>query len=151
MSAHSKLDVATHQLRTAVMLFCTGRDRFSAITLAGAADVILSQLLLQAKGENFSDHLMRRDAEASGVMPERSEHGRAINDMLMINAMKHMDPDDDDFVEMDVRVSAMATVGKAVANYAQLCGKDADVVKAFRYWAAVFTPKGLDQEGNPVR
>jgi hypothetical protein len=60
MTIHNKLDITREQLRTAVMLYCSGRDRFSAITLAGAADVILSQLLLNEGRENFSDVLMKK-------------------------------------------------------------------------------------------
>jgi hypothetical protein len=151
MTTHTKLDIAREQLRTAVMLYCSGRDRFSAITLAGAADVILSQLLLNEGKENFSDLLMRKDAEVIGCMPERAAHGRSVNDMLMINALKHMDPGDDDCLEMDVRISGLATVSKAVSNYVMLCGDTADFVEVLRCWARVFTPKGLDQDGNSIQ
>lgn len=151
MSTHSKLSVATRQLESAVMLFCSGRDRFSAITLAGAADVIISQLLKNEGKDNFSDDLMKYDAEATGVMPERAAHGGAVNDMLMINAMKHMDPGDGEYVEMDVKVSALATVAKAVANYVRLAGDKAEFVQVFKLWAQIFTPRGLDSEGEPIQ
>jgi hypothetical protein len=151
MSTHSKLDIARQQLRTAVMLYCSGRDRFSAITLAGAADVILSQLVLSEGKENFSDILMKKDAQATGSMSTRAAHGKSVNDMLMINAMKHMDPSDDDCLDMDVRISGLATVSKAVCNYVTLCGDDADFVEVLRCWAQVFTPKGLDPDGNAIR
>jgi len=154
VAGYSKLDVANLQLKTAVMLFATEIDRVSAITLAGAADVILSQLLLNAGKENFSDGLMKKDAEKSGLMPERGAHGRAVNNMLMINALKHMDPGDDDYVEMDVLVCALATVAKAVANYVMLIGDAAheeDFVKVFKAWATIHAPKGLDEDGNPIK
>ncbi len=151
MSTHSKLNVATRQLESAVMLFCSGRDRFSAITLAGAADVIISQLLKNEGKDNFSDDLMKYDAETTGVMPDRTAHGRAVNDTLMINAMKHMDPGDSEYVEMDVKVSALATVAKAVANYVRLAGDKEGFIEVFRMWAQLFTPKGLDSDGQPIR
>jgi hypothetical protein len=151
MKTHSKLDIATAQLRSAVMLFCSGRDRFSAITLAGAADVILSQLLLNDGKENFSDHLMREDAAKTGVMPTRAAHGREVNDMLSINAFKHMDPGDDDHIEADVLIDSAAAVSKAVANYVGLVGHDADFVRIFKLWAKTFTPKGLDPDGKPIQ
>ena len=151
MTTHNKLDIAREQLRTAVMLYCSGHNRFSAITLAGAADVILSQLLLNKGKENFSDVLMKKDADATGSMPERAVHGKAVNDMLMINAMKHLNPGDDDYLEMDVRISGLATVSKAVSNYVMLCGDRADFVEVLRCWARVFTPKGLDPDGNPIQ
>jgi hypothetical protein len=127
------------------------QDRSSAITLAGAADVILSQFLLNDGKENFSDQLMKQEAETTGVMPARGADGRAVNDMLMINAFKHMDLGDDDQVEMDVLVNSLATVSKAVANYVTLAGDDADdedFVKVFKLWARIHTPKGLDRYSN---
>jgi hypothetical protein len=145
---HSKLGIATRQLESAVMLFISGCDRVSAITLAGAADVILSQLLHSARKENFSDILMRQEAEETGTLPKRADHGRAVNDMLMINALKHMDAGDDDYIEMDVKVSALATVAKAVANYVALCDDSASFVQAFKLWAQMFVPNGVDQDGN---
>ena len=68
--------------------------------------------------------------------------------MLMINAMKHMDPGDDDYLEMDVRIGGLATVSKAVSNYACCAGT---ARTSLRCWARVFTPKGLDSEGNPIQ
>jgi hypothetical protein len=153
-AVHSKLDIARAQLKSAVMLFATAIDRVSAITLAGAADVILSQLLLNAGKRNFSDELMEKEAEKSGVMPARGAHGHAVNNMLMINALKHMDPGDDDYLEMDVLVSSLATMAKSVANYVMLIGDSAheeDFVKVFKMWATIHAPKGLDEDGNPIR
>jgi hypothetical protein len=149
VNTHSKLHIATSQLRSAVFLFVSDQDRISAITLAGAADVILSRLLLNEGKENFSDHLMKKDAETTGIVPERGAHGRAVNNMLMINALKHMDPGDDDYVEMDLFVSALATVSKAVANYVGVAGDDADFVEALKLWARIHVPKGLDEHGDP--
>jgi hypothetical protein len=154
VTTHTKIAIAKSQLRSAVFLFASEQDRISAITLAGAADVILSQLLLNDGKENFSDQLMKQEAEKTGVLPARGAHGRAVNNMLMINALKHMDPDDDDDLEMDVFVNSLATVSKAVANYVTLIGDEAhneDFVETFKLWARVHTPKGLDQDGSPIR
>jgi hypothetical protein len=153
-AVHSKLDIARAQLKSAVMLFATAIDRVSAITLAGAADVILSQLLLNAGKKNFSDELMAKEAEKSGVMPARGAHGYAVNNMLMINALKHMDSGDDDYLEMDVLVSSLATVAKTIANYVMLIGDpvhEEDFVKVFKTWATIHAPKGFDEDGNPIR
>jgi hypothetical protein len=151
MATDTKLEIATLQLRSAVTLFCSARDRFSAITLAGAADVILSQLLLDAGKENFSDHIMRADNAVDGIVRDRGKHGREVNDMLMINALKHMDSTDADSIELNVRICAAATVAKAVANYVSLVSDEADFVQVFKHWAAVFTPKGLDENGDPIQ
>ena len=67
-------------------------------------------------------------------MLTRGEHGKEINDVLRINALKHMDNNDDDYVEMDLDECALAAILKAVANYIDLAGREVDFIKAFLYW-----------------
>ncbi len=62
-----------------------------------------------------------------------------------------MDAGADDHLDVDVRVSRLATVGTVVANYVAPCGHDADFVEVLRCWAQVFTPRGLDSDGSPGR
>jgi hypothetical protein len=54
---YKRFDLAANQLETAIMLFLTGGDKFSAITLAGAADVIFSELVNREEKDNFTDLL----------------------------------------------------------------------------------------------
>lgn len=133
MRSHSKFDIAANQLESAIGLFVSDRDKFSAITLAGAADTIFNQLLLNQGKENFTDHSRKKLAKKTGKLQTRGEHGREINDVLRINALKHMD-NNDDYVEMDLDECALAAILKAVANYIDLAGREADFIKAFLYW-----------------
>ena len=55
---YTRLELAANQLEAAISLFVAGRDRFSVITLAGAADVILSRLVINAGRENFTDSVI---------------------------------------------------------------------------------------------
>jgi hypothetical protein len=128
----SKFDVASKQLETAIGLFVSGRDPLSAITLAGAADTILSALVLRAKKEPFAD-LARKMHE--GVTPSRSKFSTFMNDLLRINAIKHMDENDSDDVEIDVRECAIGAIGKAAANYRLLVpGESPQFIKAYFAW-----------------
>ncbi|OGW05965.1 MAG: hypothetical protein A2889_09510 [Nitrospinae bacterium RIFCSPLOWO2_01_FULL_39_10] len=134
MRSHSKFNIAANQLESAIGLFVSDRDKFSAITLAGAADTIFNQLLLNQGKENFTDHSRKKEAEKTGILLTRGEHGKEINDVLRINALKHMDNNDDDYVEMDLDECALAAILKAVANYIDLAGREVDFIKAFLYW-----------------
>lgn len=131
---HSKFDIASSQLETAIGLFVSGRDRFSVITLAGAADAILSQLVLNAGKEPFVDHVRTIEEALSGVAPPRGKMTTHINNELDINALKHMDPEDDDFVEMDAQKSAIGAILKAVVNHKRLVEKEPDFIMAFLQW-----------------
>jgi hypothetical protein len=132
---YTRRQLAADQLRTAVCLFIADRDRFSVITLAGAADVILSRLVLTSGQENFTDSIIRMEVEKGGHKRTRAEAGKAVNDMLLINALKHFDRGDDGTVEVcDLEQCALAAILKAMANYVALSGKKEDWVQAFFLW-----------------
>ncbi len=139
---HNKLDIASSQLETAIGLFVSGRCRFSAITLAGAADVILSQLVLNENKEPFVDYVRAIEEATSGQTPPRGKMGTHINNELNINALKHMDPKDDNFVQMNPEECAVGSILKAIVNYKQLVEEDPDFIKAFMAW----TWQNLDRE-----
>lgn len=127
---HKRLDLALNQLKTAIMLYITERDRFSVITLAGAADVIFSELVLREGKENFADVISKKDSESR----TRKQIGKEINDTFFINSLKHMDPGDNDYVEIDIEECALGAILKALANYNQLENKNEELIQGFGYW-----------------
>ena len=132
---YTRLQLAADQLRAAVSLFIAGRDRFSVITLAGAADVILSRLVLNSGQENFTDDIIKLEALRTGIERPRQEVGKAVNDMLLINALKHFDKGENGIVEIDdLEECALAAILKAMANYVVLAGKKEDWVKVLFFW-----------------
>ena len=132
---YTRLEIAADQLYAAVCLFITGRDRFSVITLAGAADVILSRLVLNTGQENFTDSIIQMQIEKGEPERTRAEVGKAVNDMLLINEIKHFDPGEDGIVTVnDLDECAFAAVLKVMANYVTLAGRDEDWVIAFFLW-----------------
>jgi hypothetical protein len=53
VTKYTKFQIASRQLETAIGLFVSGRDRLSAISLAGAADGILHALVLKSGRETI--------------------------------------------------------------------------------------------------
>lgn len=147
LRSHSKFDIAANQLESAIGLFVSDRDKFSAITLAGSADTIFNQLLLNQGKGNFTDYSRKKKAKKTGILQTRGEHGREINDVLRINTLKHMDKNDDEYVEMDLDECALAAISKAVANYIDLAGREANFIQAFLYWVKLnVDPKRFQNE-----
>src|SRR5579871_2279833 len=103
---YNRFDLASTQLKTAIRLFVTGGDRFSVITLAGAADVIFSELVTREKKENFTIFLLKKEQDER----RPQEAGKEINDILSINVLKHFDPGDDDYISLDVEESALGAI-----------------------------------------
>lgn len=130
---YNKIELAENQLKTAIELFVSNGDKFSTITLAGAADVILCRLVLNAGKENFTEFSLRHTSSQHDNETKES-HGRKINDVLFINALKHMDRDEDGYVVMDVDECALGAILKALANYIILSGSEKDFVKGFLVW-----------------
>lgn len=131
---YTRLELAAHQLEGAISLFVAGRDRFSVITLAGAADVILSRLLINAGLENFTESVLISEIEKGGTDLTREVVGKGINDTLFINHLKHMDDDDDGYIDIELEECALAAILKALANYIILAGRNDAFVQAFLLW-----------------
>ena len=131
---YTRFELAHNQLEAAIALYITNRDRLSAITLAGAADVLLSQLVLRAGKQNFTDRALEKEL-ATGLAPiTREVFGREVNDMLFINQLKHYDDDAQDVIDLDVDECALAAILKALANYVDLPEHQRDLVLAFKLW-----------------
>lgn len=131
---YTRFQLAHSQLDAAIGLYVTNRDRLSAITLAGAADVLLSQLVLRTGKPNFTDRLAEKDVTSEGTVPPREVVGQKVNDTLHINQLKHFDDDAEEVIELDVDECALAAILKALANYVDLPEHDKNLVLAFKLW-----------------
>jgi hypothetical protein len=124
IQSFTKSDIALQQIETALDLYLNNKDYFSVITLAGAGEEILGQLLKEAGKENS---LGQRTASLVGMYDalsqKRVEERRARNDLNRArNSIKHMDDKNADFrVEMDPAVEAVDMLYRAIENYYSLC------------------------------
>jgi hypothetical protein len=134
----SKLVLAQRQLETAIGLFVSRRDRVSAITLAGAADGILHGLVLKAGKQPFSDYALGVREALSGETPPRAKFAKHINDQLNINDLKHMDLGGEDEITLDVNMSALGAILKAIANHHTLVPEPPDFIKGMLQWTWMF-------------
>jgi hypothetical protein len=127
---YERFDLALNQLKTAIVLYITKKDRFSIITLSGAADVIFSELVSREEKETFADII----AKEEGKQRTRQQTGKDINDTLSINLLKHMNPNDSEYIEIDAEECALGAILKALANYSQLEKADQNLIIGFRAW-----------------
>ena len=134
-SKYSKFELAENQLETAIGLFVSGGDKFSVITLAGAADVLLCQLVKNQGEESFTEFTLKNDQEALDNKHTVQQHGRNINDLFHINDLKHFDKDENETVTMDIDECALGAILKAVVNVVTLTGGKEDYIQAFIAWS----------------
>lgn len=104
-----KQDIGLRQLETALQLFLAGGDLFSVITLAGAAEEILGQLLQQrdSKGKGRFASLFAVFCPGKGGGREGTGSDWQETDLC---------------IHMDLHQEAVFLLGKAVDGYQALTG-----------------------------
>jgi len=129
-----RLDLARQQIKTAVTLFL-GKDYLSAITLAGAASGILTQLVLNAGKEPFVDYSRTFQSSRYGqATPGRENYNRFINDKFGVYVLRHHAANDPDTIELNVGFQAEHALSRAVVDYVELRGQDEVFVQMFLKW-----------------
>ncbi|MBI5675029.1 MAG: hypothetical protein HZC48_04230 [Nitrospirae bacterium] len=131
---YKRIELAENQLKIAIGLFVSGGDKFSVISLAGAADVILCRLVLNLGKENFTEFSLQNEKSKGAPIGTKESHGKDINDTLFINHLKHMDEGEDGYIDIDVDECALGAISKALANYVIIAGRNKDFVQAFLAW-----------------
>jgi hypothetical protein len=132
-----RLDIAARQLETAVWMFLEGKDRFSVITLAGAASGILTRLVLNAGKQPFADYGRLIMNEHSGSMPTRDKYNRRINVVFGVDALKHHAANDPPTIELEEERAAENAIIRAMADYIELRGQSEPFAQAFLRWTWV--------------
>lgn len=150
-STLTKLQLAEQQLETAIGLFVSRRDRLSAITLAGAADGILHGLVIKAGKQPFADYVLAMTEAMAGQTPSKTKIAKHMNDKLNINGLKHMDEDDDEKVVIDVDISALGAIHKAIVNHRILVPEQPEFIKAMLHWTYMFYDGKKITEDEPYK
>lgn len=131
-----RIDLATRQLERAILMFLGEQDRFSVITLAGAASGILTQLVLNAGKQPFVDYARLLQSKLIGpTIAPREKFNRHINDRFGVNALRHHAPNDPPTINLDEERAAEEALTRAVVDYIALRGQSEPFVVAFLNWA----------------
>jgi hypothetical protein len=121
LETFDKRQVATRQLETAIELFESGGDRFSVITLAGAAAEIFDTFIKrkeQTPGfESFIDGVVKLSPMLTGEPMTRADAYRIAN--YARNGLKHADRNGPT-VTLDVEEEAIDMIKRAISGFWQL-------------------------------
>ena len=127
-----KTEVARRQIDTAIDLFSIGKDHLSVVTLAGAAEEIVGELLRRAGRKNMLNHLLELDKRISGGR-DFEVVNQEINSFR--NALKHAKKPAEDLMEVvQDEEHAIAMLSRALANYSALEGKLSPKMEQFYVW-----------------
>lgn len=131
---YHRKEIATEQLKTALMLFLNNKDLASVITLASAAGNILSQLVRNSGKEPFVEYARRVHEVLNGNTPSKEKFNHFIDKTLGIIPLKHMNNVDPLTVELDLEQNAVDALTKAISDYIQLYGQEEIFIKKFLSW-----------------
>lgn len=132
---YHRKEIATAQLKTAVILFLNSMDLSSVITLAGAAGNILSQLARNAGKEPFIDYACKVHNHFKGSTPARIKYNHYIDRYLGISVHKHMSNSCPETVNLDLKQCAEDALVRAISDYVALYGQGEGFVRSFLNWA----------------
>jgi hypothetical protein len=118
VQAYSKHSIALAQLETALRLFHGGDDLISVITLAGAAEEILGNLVKSRGHDNSLDSLKTTAAAIYEHLFSLSIDTRVFADRAnrARNAFKHLSAGGDP-VSLDLREEAVDILNRAIDDY----------------------------------
>ncbi|MBL9197439.1 hypothetical protein VB151_04060 [Xanthomonas fragariae] len=112
----SKSDIAKRQIETACEIFLNEGDFLAIVTLAGAAEEILGNLLKRAGKANSMEDIVALDQRLSGGLPFKDVIAE-VN--AARNALKHARDASEDTVQVRPE-DAHAMLSRAISNYVSL-------------------------------
>ncbi|HHI94924.1 MAG TPA: hypothetical protein ENK04_15715 [Gammaproteobacteria bacterium] len=128
----SKLEIAKIQLNRAIILFLSGEDYVSAITLAGASEEILGKLLKNTGLTNSLEDLVEESQEY-----QVKEHGEASNKKDIVSLanyyrdrLKHINDGKDLLFSVDYEAAYL--IDRAISNYFKITGDETREMISFR-------------------
>ena len=111
-----KIEIARRQIEVAAELFFAEGDFLAVVTLAGAAEEILGNLIKRAGESAMIDRLVCLDKRLTGGR-SFAVVNKEVNGIR--NALKHANDPAEDEIEVDAG-EAISMLSRAVANYARL-------------------------------
>ncbi|GFO55777.1 hypothetical protein GMSM_27840 [Geomonas sp. Red276] len=103
---YAKSDIALNQIETALVIYFGGGDLFSVITLAGAAEELIGELLASRAERGFFKPLFEILRPA-----KRREEGESL-----------VPGESDAFIHTDPRHEAVFLLGRSIDDYRKLTG-----------------------------
>jgi len=135
----SKVQIAKSQIETAIQLFFGKMDPFSVLTLAGAGEEILGNLLSRQQKKNFLA-VMSETAAQHGLNLDSRAVASVAN--AARNALKHAKNDSEDDLQFDPE-GATIMLMRATINYQLLVGELTDGMEEFLAWLRAERPQYL--------
>jgi hypothetical protein len=117
-----RIDIARQQYETAIFMFLSGRDNFSAITLAAASGEIFHQHLINQKQETFVDYARALVSKLKGIHPKRQLYKSHLAKSTGALHLKHHASEDSLEIELDVDDLVEKALIATLSDYIKIFG-----------------------------
>lgn len=119
---YRKIDIAMEHLNLALKEYVEEKNMFSVIHLAGAAEEMLGEIVRINKGENALDKIYGWFRSWYRIAGKDSPSNSQINNYILKtkNSVKHINDQDDLFLEIDLNREAQEIIRRAIENFNQL-------------------------------
>ena len=135
VESHEKQHIALAQLESALRIFADGKDFYSVVTLAGAADELLGRLLEKRGGVSALVSLTKASAAIHRIVSGIPSNERLFVERanLARNALKHLRAGGEEAVRLDIRKEAVDMLDRAISNYWALTHAMTPLMETFEH------------------
>jgi hypothetical protein len=136
VATYQKVEVARRQLDTAIRLFFEGREYFSVVTLAGAAEEVLGKEVEHRGWTSTIRNITEIGARISAAFDNPPSTAKEIRDRANYarNHLKHYSDPDASTITVDIRRQAIDMLARAFDNASMLDGAWSDDMYRYNDW-----------------
>lgn len=147
---HDKLNIADEMLDGAIKAFLGSSQFFVALNLAGVAEELYGKVIRLNGGMNSQSSLIElaKFIDRSGELKDSDLFKVST---LHKNGIKHLDTEEQRFIEIDIEDEARSTIGCALTNHNLLGRQFTPTIQRFYVFGQVWSQTAVNsREVNPL-
>jgi hypothetical protein len=119
---YDKLNIADEMLDGAIRAFLDSQQFFIALNLAGVAEELYGKAIRLSGGMNSQSSLIElaKDIARLDGSSELNDRDLFKVSVMHKNGIKHLDTEEERYIQIDVEDEARAAIGCALTNHTQL-------------------------------
>lgn len=143
--AHDKIDIADEMLDGAIKAFLDSKQFFVALNLAGVAEELYGKLIRLKGGVNSQKSLIEL---AKTITRVDGDVDLTDTDLIKVsvmhkNGIKHLDSEEQRFIEIDVEDEARSAIGCALTNHTLLDRQFTPTVQRFYEFGRAWSQEAM--------
>ena len=142
---HDKLNIADEMMDGAIKSFLDSKQFFVALNLAGVAEELYGKVIHLNGGVNSQSSLIKLAkaiAHIDGIVEFKDSDLSKIS-VMHKNGIKHLDTEEQRFIEIDVEDEARSAIGCALTNHTLLNRQFTPTVQRFYEFGRIWSQEAV--------